>query len=65
MPQGELSTLQLTAEGCGRWMPLEYRMCAAELLDGGAELAASTSTVATRPPTQRTTHTVRLPSVHC
>ena len=44
VPVGAPTPLVLTAEGCGQWMPVEYRMCAAELLDGGAALAASTST---------------------
>uniref|UniRef100_A0A7S2CVX3 Uncharacterized protein n=1 Tax=Haptolina brevifila TaxID=156173 RepID=A0A7S2CVX3_9EUKA len=42
---GGLERLTLSTEGCGAWMPPEFRMCAAELLEGGAELAASTAVV--------------------
>ena len=31
-PLGELLPLQVSADGgCGKWMPIEYRMCAANL----------------------------------
>eukprot|EP00965_Chrysotila_dentata_P228962 6196900-Pleurochrysis_carterae.AAC.5 len=34
----------MSREGCSRWMPSEYRMCAPQLLEQGAEVAATTST---------------------
>jgi len=40
---GPLERMAVSSEGCGAWMPPEYRMCAADLLEGGAELAAATS----------------------
>lgn len=42
---GGLKPISLTTEGCGQWMPAEYRMCARELLEAGAEVAAATALV--------------------
>eukprot|EP00326_Haptolina_ericina_P029547 CAMPEP_0181172212 /NCGR_PEP_ID=MMETSP1096-20121128/2330_1 /TAXON_ID=156174 ORGANISM="Chrysochromulina ericina, Strain CCMP281" /NCGR_SAMPLE_ID=MMETSP1096 /ASSEMBLY_ACC=CAM_ASM_000453 /LENGTH=133 /DNA_ID=CAMNT_0023259927 /DNA_START=14 /DNA_END=415 /DNA_ORIENTATION=+ len=36
--------IDVDGEGCGRWMPLEYRMCASQLIDQGADIAATTNT---------------------
>ena len=43
--QGGLEPISLTTEGCGQWMPAEYRMCARELLEAGAEMAAATALI--------------------
>ena len=42
---GGLDRISLTTEGCGQWMPAEYRMCAQELLEAGAEFSAATALV--------------------
>ena len=42
---GDHERLSISADGCGAWMPPEYRMCATGLLEGGAELAATTALV--------------------
>jgi hypothetical protein len=42
---GGLEPISLAMEGCGQWMPPEYRMCARELLEAGAEFAAATALV--------------------
>ena len=42
---GGFERLTMSTEGCGSWMPPEYRMCATELLEGGAELSAATAIV--------------------
>ena len=44
-PIGALEPISLAAEGCGQWMPAEYRMCARELLEAGGEFSASTGLV--------------------
>ena len=36
--------LNVDGEGCGRWMPLECRMCASQLIDQGAADSAAMST---------------------
>jgi hypothetical protein len=41
---GERMPLTIDAEACGRWMPVEYRMCAPQLISQGTEVSASTST---------------------
>ena len=42
---GGLEPISLATEGCGAWMPSEYRMCARELLEAGGEFAAATALV--------------------
>ena len=37
---GEPRRVAVSGEGCGKWMPLEYRMCATELIADGAQEAA-------------------------
>ena len=46
-PVGGLEPVSLVYEGCGQWMPSEYRMCARELLEATGEngLAGSTALV--------------------
>jgi len=44
LPVGERRPLRMDAEGCGRWMPVEFRMCAPELLEDGDEAARATTT---------------------
>ena len=44
-PVGGLEPISMATEGCGQWMPAEYRMCARELLEAGAEFAAATALV--------------------
>ena len=34
----EIDTLTIDAEACGRWMPVEYRMCAPQLISQGPEV---------------------------
>ena len=41
---GSVQKLSIVSEGCGAWMPPEYRMCAADLAEAaGAEQTASTA----------------------
>jgi len=42
---GGAEPISLSTDGCGQWMPAEYRMCARELLEAGAEFAAATALV--------------------
>lgn len=42
---GSPEPISLTTEGCGQWMPPEYRMCARELLDGGSYDTPSTDLI--------------------
>ena len=44
-PVGGLEPISLVYEGCGQWMPSEYRMCARELVDAGGEFAAATALI--------------------
>ena len=39
-----MAPLEMSPDGCGRWMPFEFRMCSPELLMQSADVVASTST---------------------
>ena len=44
LPIGTRVPLEVSAEGCGQWMPKEWRMCAPQLIEQGHDVAATTST---------------------
>eukprot|EP00967_Tisochrysis_lutea_P146875 scaffold277993_cov19-Tisochrysis_lutea.AAC.1 len=39
-----MEPLEMSPDGCGRWMPFEFRMCAPGLVTQGAEVVSTTST---------------------